>query len=78
MFRQPSVRLFFVDRLVIFIEKYPLVEVFVTFLLMAIGTELIVQGLGFDVEAFFNLLLILIIIIAVGIQRRKPNSAENG
>ena len=69
-------RLFFVDWLVIFIARYPAVEVFVIVLLMAIGTELIVQGLGYDFEAIFNLLLILTILIFIGLQRRKRENTS--
>jgi predicted tellurium resistance membrane protein TerC len=69
-------RLFFVQRLVHFIELYPAVQIFVTVLLMAIGIELIVQGLGMDFEAAFNMLLILVVVIFIGIQRNKMNNQQ--
>ena len=69
-------RLFFVDRLVYFIAQYPAVEVFVTVLLMAIGAELIIQGLGYDFEAIFNLLLILTILIFISLQGRNQQKAS--
>ena len=58
-------RFFFVERLVHFIELYPAVRVFILVLLIAIGVELIIQGLGLDVEPIFNILIILTVLIYV-------------
>ena len=58
-------RFFFVERLVHFIELYPAVRVFILVLLIAIGVELIIQGLGLDVEPIFNILIIIAVLIYV-------------
>jgi len=58
-------RFFFVERLVHFIELYPAVRVFILILLIAIGVELIIQGLGLDVEPIFNILIIIAVLIYV-------------
>ena len=64
------VRFFFVERLVHFIELYPAVRVFILVLLIAIGVELIIQGLGLDVEPLFNILIIIAVLIYVIYQKR--------
>jgi predicted tellurium resistance membrane protein TerC len=67
------VRLFFVERLVHFIELYPAVRVFILILLIAIGVELIIQGFGLDVEVLFNILVIIAILVYITYQRRMAS-----
>ncbi len=55
--------------------RYPVIMVFVTVVLMAIGAELIVQGFGYDFEAVFNLLLILAILLFAVMQYRRDQRA---
>ena len=67
------VRFFFVERLVHFVELYPAVQVFILVLLIAIGVELIIQGLGIDVEPLFNILIIIAVLIYIAYQKRKAS-----
>ena len=67
------VRFFFVERLVHFVELYPAVQVFILVLLIVIGVELIIQGLGIDVEPLFNILIIIAVLIYIAYQKRKAS-----
>ena len=72
------VRLLFIERLVGFVRAYPAVRVFILVLLVMIGTELIGQGLGLDVEIFFNALLVFASLVFITYRRRvRPVPKRN-
>ncbi len=59
-------RLLFVDRLVVLIDRFPSISIFINGLLILIGTELIIQALGLEFEREFNALVLLAILVVVG------------
>jgi predicted tellurium resistance membrane protein TerC len=73
------VRLLFVDQLVRVTRRFPLLNFIILFLLLFIGLELLGQGLGFDVEAQFNLLVLVVLglIILYVVRRSRPEAAVN-
>ena len=59
-------RLFFVDRLVSLIDRFPSLTVFINGLLILIGLQLIIQALGLDFEREFNGIVLIAILVVVG------------
>jgi len=70
------VRLLFIERLVGFVQTYPAVRVFILVLLVMIGSELIVQGLGLDVEVAFNVLLVAALLVFIAYRRQSKRVRE--
>jgi predicted tellurium resistance membrane protein TerC len=72
-----AVRLFFVEQLAHFIQRYPALNIIILTVLVIIGLELVIQAFGFDYELPFNLIILLSIIIAVFYHRRtQPPTPE--
>jgi predicted tellurium resistance membrane protein TerC len=73
------VRLLFVRQIAVFVQRYPAINIVILTFLVLIGVELIIQGLGLDIEPFFNVIMIIALIVAIIYhrQRDKKHISQN-
>jgi predicted tellurium resistance membrane protein TerC len=65
------VRLLFVRQIAAFVVRYPAINIVILTFLILIGIELIIQGLGIDIEPLFNLIMVVALIVAINYHRQK-------
>jgi predicted tellurium resistance membrane protein TerC len=65
------VRLLFVRQIAAIVVRYPAINIVILTFLILIGIELIIQGLGVDIEPLFNLIMVVALIVTIIYHRQK-------
>jgi predicted tellurium resistance membrane protein TerC len=73
------IRLLFVRQIAVFVRRYPAINIVIFTFLVLIGVELIIQGLGLDIEPIFNVIMIIALVVTIIYHRQqdKEKSIEN-